>query len=170
MTQLVMELPAGARINPPEMPIVVATAADSEDLAGVLSAAFPDQTWSRARANQELLEDLSVLHTLLALRGDRPVGTASAKRDDRFPGAGYVHWVGVDPAHRGSGIGAGLVLHIAASFGADEPVVLETDDERLPAIASYLGIGFVPRYEDDEHRRRWSVVFHNLAKYRKGRR
>jgi len=43
---------------------------------------------------------------------------------------------------------------------------LTTDDVRLPAIGSYLGLGFVPDYWDDpvsDQRARWSEVFARLA-------
>ena len=39
------------------------------------------------------------------------------------------------------------------------PVILETDDEHLPASPRYLGLGFVPHYLDDDHQERWSRVF-----------
>jgi mycothiol synthase len=49
--------------------------------------------------------------------------------------------------------------------------VLETDDPRLPAIASYLGMGFVPLYAAPDHETRWSAVFAQLAvAWRKKRR
>jgi mycothiol synthase len=45
--------------------------------------------------------------------------------------------------------------------------ILETDDFRLPAIASYLGQGFVPQYADLDHEDRWSRVFEQLALFRR---
>jgi hypothetical protein len=46
-------------------------------------------------------------------------------------------------------------------------VLLETDDFRLAAIKSYLGLGFVPVYRTDaaradDHEARWSAIFATL--------
>jgi mycothiol synthase len=54
-------------------------------------------------------------------------------------------------------------------FAADsrKSSILETDDVRLPAIASYLGQGFIPHYTDPDHEDRWSRVFEQLAQSRR---
>jgi mycothiol synthase len=41
--------------------------------------------------------------------------------------------------------------------------VLETDDERLPAIKVYLALGYVPQYPDASHEDRWSKIFRALS-------
>jgi mycothiol synthase len=47
--------------------------------------------------------------------------------------------------------------------------ILETDDVRLPAIASYLSQGFIPHYTESDHQLRWSKVFEELAKGRRNK-
>jgi len=54
------------------------------------------------------------------------------------------------------------VLKAMASRG-DTDAMLETDDARIPAIRSYLALGFTPVYAPDDdqgldHRHRWSAV------------
>ena len=47
---------------------------------------------------------------------------------------------------------------------------LETDDHRLPAIAAYLRLGYVPQYTEADHEGRWSAIFTQLADGRRGKR
>jgi len=77
-----------------------------------------------------------------------------------------LHMVAAKPQARGRGLGKLLcqaVLHHLAGQGERE-VVLRTDDHRIPAIATYLSLGFLPmRYHGGEdHGRRWRDVFARL--------
>jgi mycothiol synthase len=98
-----------------------------------------------------------------------PVATASARLDpDRFPGSGYVHWVAADPAQSGRGLGYAATLatlHAFVALGCRD-AVLETDDERLPAIRTYRKLGFAPEFADDTHAARWQAVDAALAEKR----
>ena len=95
----------------------------------------------------------------------RPVASAAAWRN---PAAaeqtGFVHMVCALPEHRGRGLGrlATLAtLHYMRERG-DQDVLLETDDFRMAAVKTYLGLGFVPVYLEDaasDHVVRWSTVF-----------
>ena len=80
--------------------------------------------------------------------------------------SGYLHMVCVLPEHRGKQIGHALNLAALRWFrdrGFKE-VWLSTDDWRIPAIKSYLRLGFEPFYPDDSHRERWQAVFDIIAK------
>lgn len=99
--------------------------------------------------------------------GDRPVASACAWRRPPEEGViGNVHMVCALPSHRGLGLGrlATLaVLHYLRERGF-RSADLTTDDFRLAAIKSYLGLGFVPAYRTDpdrvdDHEARWSAVF-----------
>jgi ribosomal protein S18 acetylase RimI-like enzyme len=79
---------------------------------------------------------------------------------------GNVHMVCALPAHRGRGLGRLVTLavlrylHRRGYRSAD----LTTDDFRLAAIKSYLGLGLVPIYLTDaerldDHEARWSAIF-----------
>ena len=139
-------------------------------LAALLGRAFPAEVWSEARVEAELTEAADVLKVFVAVQDDTVIGTASARRGtESFPGFGYVHWVAVDPAHRGQGHARALVERVVAALDEAElwPVVLETDDERHAAISSYLNLGFIPLYVDKSHEERWSLVFERMNKSRK---
>jgi mycothiol synthase len=53
-----------------------------------------------------------------------------------------------------------VLAHFAAA-GLDQ-AVLETDAFRLPAVRTYLRLGFVPEPRAPGDARRWSTVLRNL--------
>ncbi|NOY82077.1 MAG: GNAT family N-acetyltransferase [Kiritimatiellaeota bacterium] len=92
--------------------------------------------------------------------------TASAwHKPGNWGEAGVIHYVGVLPDHRGLRLGYWVTLramhHISAE-GRDR-VVLETDDFRLPAIKTYLNLGFVPLVRHESHPERWRKVLADLG-------
>jgi GNAT superfamily N-acetyltransferase len=100
----------------------------------------------------------------------RPVASACAWRaaaEERS--LGNVHMVCAVPAHRGRGLGRLVtlaVLHYLRERGF-QAADLSTDDFRLAATKSYLGLGFVPVYITDaerldDHEARWSAIFARL--------
>ncbi len=95
---------------------------------------------------------------LFVVHGDEPVATASAWQVDRFgPVVGYLHMVGVSPEHQGKHLGYWVsvaVLHQFVEAGRME-AVLQTDDFRLPAIKTYLRMGFEPLLVHENQRERW---------------
>ena len=44
---------------------------------------------------------------------------------------------------------------------------LKTDDFRLPAIKTYLNIGFKPDLSTDDYKERWEKIYENLNSYKK---
>jgi mycothiol synthase len=97
--------------------------------------------------------------------GDRPIGSATAWRHARFgTETGYLHMVGVRAAYRGHRFGRALSLAVLHRFAAEalEAAVLETQDFRLPAIRTYLRLGFQPAPADEHQRERWQRVLHAL--------
>jgi mycothiol synthase len=145
---------------------------DAEGLSRLLGSAFPEIEWTPDRVVRDLLDEPSVAEVLVIDGEHGLLATASARYVDQFPTAGYVHWVGTDPAFRGRSLGRSVCLAVLERFRRDGRMaaVLETDDPRLPAIASYLGLGFVPSYAAPDHETRWSAVFAQLAaSWRKGR-
>jgi mycothiol synthase len=96
---------------------------------------------------------------------DRPVASACAWWREEGD-MGNVHMVCAVPSHRGRGLGRLVtvaVLHRLRERGF-RSADLTTDDFRLAAIKSYLGMGFVPVYRTDpdrldDHEARWSAVF-----------
>ena len=95
------------------------------------------------------------------------VGTACALRKHAAgEGPGYLHMVAVDPAHRGRHLGRVLAAAALRQFRdlGYRDVVLQTDDFRLPAIRTYLGLGFAPVPTHDSHAARWREVCEKLGK------
>lgn len=144
-----------------------AALADRAGIAAVLAKAFDDPTWDADRVQRELFEDECVHGTLIVVCRDRPVATASVQiQPDRYPRSGVLHWVASDPEHRGKRLGAVVslaVLHVFVEMGCRD-AVLVTDDERLAAIKTYLGLGFQPDPTDESHTARWAAVAEALNK------
>jgi mycothiol synthase len=142
--------------------VELATAADADGLARLLDASFTTETWDTARVHRELLDDRSVEDVYVIREREQIVATASARlMPEEHPGAGYLHWVASDPRLRGQGLGRAVTIAVMHRFAADglTATVLETDDERLPAIRLYLALGYVPQYPDASHVDRWSRIF-----------
>ena len=145
---------------------------DIPAVAAVLDRSFADDSWDLARSWDEarvaatLNEEQGVKQTLVIGFRGRPIATASARlQPDRFPGSGYLHWVAVDPDHRGQRLGFFLslaVLHTFRTLGCTD-ALLETQDHRLAAIQTYLKLGFLPQFPDESHRERWATVTQNLT-------
>ncbi|OIN99266.1 hypothetical protein COY52_01785 [Candidatus Desantisbacteria bacterium CG_4_10_14_0_8_um_filter_48_22] len=94
--------------------------------------------------------------------GGIPAGTATAwVKEPEEKVTGIVHYVGVLPEHAGRKLGYALTLrtlHYMKDHGFKN-AVLQTDDDRLPAIKTYLNLGFVPTIIDDNQYQRWMDIF-----------
>ena len=151
--QLFMRRPGLADLPPlPALPpghrLRVATGADARALAVIMASAFGPE-WTGDQVSEKLLDPPDVIRTWMILADDEPAATASARLlPERYPGSGYLHWVGTHQDHRGKGLGAIAtlaVLHDFREMGCRD-AVLETDPPRLPAIRTYLKLGFHPEY------------------------
>ena len=94
------------------------------------------------------------------------VATASAwKREAYGPDCGYLHWVGALPGYGGRGFGYAVTL--AALYRMREEgcisAVLHTNDERLPAIRTYLKLGFHICMDHPSLPRRWQSIMRSLG-------
>jgi mycothiol synthase len=147
-------LPAGHRLRQ-------AGDADAAGLSSLLTAAFGED-WDVDLVRRRLLEADSVRAVYLIVdAAGRPVATASSRLGlPEYPGSGYLHWVGALPQAAGSGLGYQVtlaVLHDFANRGLTDSV-LETDDWRLPAIATYLKCGYLPELREAVDDDRWRAV------------
>lgn len=80
------------------------------------------------------------------------------------PFGGELGWVAGHPDHGRRGLGVAVcaaVIRRYAEAGYSR-VYLRTDDFRLPAIKSYLKLGFVPFLHDEDMRDRWRAVCEKL--------
>ena len=138
---------------------------DAEQIDKLLGTAFGND-WREGGAREVLLDHPDVPTTWIVLQAGNVVATASYQlKPVEFPESAWVHYVGADPAHSGKGLGLFVtwkVLHQAADAGRTD-VYLTTDDWRLPAIRTYLKLGFEPDCRHESHDERWSEVFEALA-------
>lgn len=96
---------------------------------------------------------------------DIPVGTATAWRQSvEESDIGYVHMVGVLGEHTGRKLGKWVSLAVLYYFRDNGYVcsMLDTDDFRLPAIKTYLNLGFVPVYVDKTQPERWDKILKSM--------
>lgn len=94
-----------------------------------------------------------------------PVGTACAWRqsvDEKD--VGYVHMVGVVAEHTGHKLGKWVSLAVLYYFRDHgfKCAMLDTDDFRIPAVKTYLNLGFIPVYVEDGQLKRWQDLFEKL--------
>jgi mycothiol synthase len=138
---------------------------DVEGIAAVLVSAFGPE-WSAQRVRDALLDAPDVKETYVVACKGQPVATASARLvPDRYPDSGYLHWVATHQAHRGRRLGALVslaALHYFRGAGCRD-AVLETDPPRLPAIRTYLKLGFVPEIVVPEHQAIWHEILATLG-------
>jgi mycothiol synthase len=98
---------------------------------------------------------------------DVPVATASAwYRKQWNEDTGYLHMVGLLPEQAGKKLGYYVslaVLHRMVHEGRTR-AVLNTDDFRLPAIKTYLNLGFLPKLAGPDHYDRWKALSVTLGR------
>lgn len=76
-----------------------------------------------------------------------------------------IGWVASHPAHRGRGLG-GQVTAAAVEYALTlppRPIILRTDDFRLPAIKVYLQLGFAPLFDHPSYPERWRLITTRLG-------
>ncbi|SDS65731.1 mycothiol synthase [Microlunatus soli] len=150
-------------VLPGDLRMREATDVDTAELADALTDAFEDD-WSTSRVTSALLGAADVPRTWVITHGSRIVATASERVLQKYPDAGYLHWVGVRREARGQSLGK--VVTVACLRGFTERgfrrAVLETEIFRHAAVRTYLRLGFVPEYRSDEERAAWSTLLPQL--------
>ncbi|MGI6315078.1 MAG: GNAT family N-acetyltransferase [Christensenellales bacterium] len=145
-------LPEGYRIASPEE----TTAPGYETLCrGIFS---PDFTFADNIAGRKGYWPGAETVLLRADGGTAAVATALCGYP--APRTGYLHYVASDPADRGRGLGytvSLICLHKMCGRGMTS-CRLETDTFRLPAIITYLRLGFRPYIVVPEEEARWREV------------
>ncbi len=96
----------------------------------------------------------------------RLVATAMATHNpiEGHPFGGELGWVAADPEHKGHGLGAAVTAAATARLIAAgyRNVYLRTDDWRLPAIKTYLKLGYEPLLFREDMRGRWDAICEKL--------
>jgi mycothiol synthase len=99
--------------------------------------------------------------------GGQLVATTMANHNpnDLHPFGGEMGWVAADPAHAGRGLG--MVVCAAATArlvrAGYHEIYLQTDDFRLPAIKTYLKLGWAPWLFREGMAERWQAVCARLS-------
>lgn len=87
--------------------------------------------------------------------------------DALLDGVAYweIGWVASHPGHRGRGLGAQVTAAALAHALTlpTRPIVLRTDDFRLPAIKVYLKLGFTPLFDHSSYPERWRLIASRLG-------
>ena len=95
-----------------------------------------------------------------------PVAVAAAWQRDKWPpGTGYLHYVAVLPGARGQSLGYWVCLACLHQMRREGNILalLETQDERLPAIKTYFKLGFSPDLTSHEsYPARWEKILAQL--------
>jgi len=95
------------------------------------------------------------------------VATAMARHrpSNLHPGGGELAWVAADPAHKGRGLGLAVCAAVTARFirAGYHRIYLQTDDHRLPALKTYLKLGYEPLLCREDMAERWEKVYRQLG-------
>jgi len=94
--------------------------------------------------------------------GDKLIATGTALLDQNQNGYGYVHMIAADSEYSGKKLGYEIVAAVLRRLrgGGFDKAELTTDDFRLPAIKTYLSLGFIPDLSVDETmRERWENIY-----------
>jgi len=94
----------------------------------------------------------------------KPVATACTVPPTPTEERSELGWISVSPDHQGKGLGYQVclaVLHFAKKMGYPE-TFLNTDDWRLPALKTYLNLGFEPEMTHQSHPERWKAAYEKV--------
>jgi len=108
--------------------------------------------------------------TRFVVLGEDIVAVTFASRRSLEPMIGGLDFVACHPDHRGKGFGRAVctaVLKYLVDRGYRR-VTLSTDDWRLPAIRTYLSLGFVPEMCREDMPGRWKAIYEKLGRRMKG--
>lgn len=96
---------------------------------------------------------------------NRPVATATAWYLDKYgEETGCLHMVGALSAYAGKGLGKQVSVAALQRMQQEgrSKAILNTSVDRLPAIKTYLNIGFRPYIVDETHIERWKRAAETL--------
>jgi mycothiol synthase len=102
---------------------------------------------------------------LFVVNNDLPVATASAWLSPKFgPHTGVIHMVAANSGYRGKRLGYWVSLAVLHRFVIEGRLdaMLNTNDFRLPAIKTYLNLGFEPVLVHENQRSRWNEILQKL--------
>ena len=164
--QLLMRYPGRSSPPPVEIPVRYQLRTYMEgDVPGwvaLFNANGQLGEWDAAKVRGELDGSVVAGMQFFVVDGEDPVAMASVhNKVMQEEECWMIGWVATHPEHLGNRLGAHATMAAvrAALTLPERPVVLLTDDFRLPAIRVYLKLGFVPTYDHPTYPGRWNEVF-----------
>lgn len=142
---------------------------DAARWAGLLAENGELGEWSMERARPYFAPDSRMVldGSFFVTREGEPVATAQLHLhlDDAYAPLPELGWVAASPRHRGHGLGYLVCLAVLryAAFAGHREIFLRTDDFRLPAIRTYLKLGFQPWMFDPSAPDRWKEIYQKLG-------
>ena len=167
LPQLKMKHPDLSKLAPLTLPENITIHTEREDSV---------ENWTKIIVDSFKSDGFNYEKTIRESLGYRPEGvffaalngedaaTATAVEKDIHPGYGWIHMVGALSSARGHKLGYYVVLaalHDIRSRGMNM-AGLTTDDWRIPAIKTYLALGFEPWCEHESHPERWEKIMAEL--------
>ena len=129
--------------------------------------------WTKEKFVEKMSSDprFTADSLFFATLDSQPVASACAWRQKvEEKVIGDVHMVGVVEAHRRRGLGhlVNTAVLVRLKEIGYQKAHLKTDDWRIPAINSYLKIGFEPLNTHISHAERWEVILEKIEAYNEG--
>lgn len=125
------------------------------------------ENWSEERLQAALRLCLPGGFFLIKTADGDVVATAMATHNpsDRHPFGGEIGWVASHPHHRGKGLGLAVSVAATRRFldAGYRRIYLRTDDFRLPAVKTYLRLGYVPLLFEAGMEDRWRAVCRQIG-------
>jgi mycothiol synthase len=164
-------------LEPPRMPpgYALRTFRSGDEVAWIAMLNTGEfRRWDRQRLEHFLAGERAAVPRdgiFFATYDDRPVASACTCLH-AAPGGDVpeVGWVIADPEHRGHGLALQVcraVLGYMGNLGHDYAYLL-TEDFRVPALATYLKLGFEPEMQDETQPARWAAIRRLVARAESG--
>ena len=172
--QLFMRHPDLSKLPPLDIPAGFTIKTHTDDMVekweNIIYKAFGSKfDFQQCIVNGRAVGHYNPEHVLYLMDGKKIVATATAVERDDYPGEGWFRMIASDPEVRGKGLGK--LICLAALYRLKErgykSAVLSTDDDRLPALKTYLSLGFKPIYFHESHEDRWNNVIEKINSFKK---
>ncbi len=137
---------------------------DEPGILCVLAAAGFDD-WNAPNLTEYLQAPERATGTRVVTCNQTHVAVTFASQETPVPPVGRLDFVAADPVHQGRGLGrtvCAAVIRYLLDRGYPS-VVLSTDDWRLPAIKTYLRLGFRPKMIREDMPERWRAILEELG-------
>ena len=139
----------------------------ADDWISALNATGQLGEWNQESARAWLEGERQIIPegTFFILFEDTPAATACTVTPTGTKARPEIGWISVSPGHQGKHLGYQVTLaglRFLAEQGYTE-TYLHTDDWRLPALKTYLNLGFEPEITHESHPEKWEKIYASLG-------